>query len=65
MQHTRLIPLTKWPEFHPWPTVAGLRYLVFHEHTNGFASCVRRVGKRVLIDEQAFRDWVDSQQVSA
>jgi hypothetical protein len=57
---TRLIPLTDWPKFHPWPTVRGLRHLVFGE-PNGFSVCVRRVGRRVLIDEAAFFIWVENQ----
>lgn len=50
----RLIPLTKWPKFHPWPSVAGLRHLRFYEASNGFAGVFVKVGKRVLVDEDAF-----------
>jgi len=57
----RLIPLTKWGEYHPWPSVGGLRYLVFFAETNGFQACVRRAGRRVLIKEKAFFEWVDKQ----
>ncbi len=32
----RLIPLTEWPNYHPWPTVSGLRHLVFYSYKNGF-----------------------------
>lgn len=55
----RLIPVTKWPEYHAFPPIGGLRHLIFHEHSNGFAKCVRRCGKRVLIDEAAFFEWLD------
>jgi hypothetical protein len=34
--------------------VGGLRYLIFHERTNGFSSSFKRVGARVLIDEAEF-----------
>ena len=38
-QHeARIIPLSKWEQFHPWPTTAGLRHLVFHAGNNGFRS---------------------------
>ena len=57
----KLIPLTEWPEHHRYPTVAGLRYLVFNAEKNGFASCIKRIGKRVLIDEAAYFAWVDAQ----
>ena len=55
----RLIPLTQWP--HPWPPLGGLRHLVFHAKSNGFDRVIRRCGRRVLIDEQAFFDWVEAQ----
>ena len=34
-QQTRLIPVTKWSEYHAWPPVGGLRHLIFFEKTNG------------------------------
>jgi hypothetical protein len=62
MQETsnRLIPAKKWNDFHPWPPLGGLRHLIFNEKTNGFDKVVRRVGRRVLIDEAAFFEWVRS-----
>ena len=54
---TRLIPVKDWPNFHPWPPIGGLRHLIFHEKTNGFASVVRRCGRTVLVDEAAFFEW--------
>jgi hypothetical protein len=41
--------------------MGGLRYLVFNSRQNGFEKCLRRVGRRILIDEQAFFAWVDEQ----
>ena len=61
----RLIPLTRWQDHHAWPTVSGLRGLVQHSRTNGFDAVVRRVGRRVLIDETAFFAWVDEQKGDA
>ncbi|MBF0371705.1 MAG: hypothetical protein HQL52_19895 [Magnetococcales bacterium] len=52
-----LIPLTKWPEHHPWPTIGGLRHLVFNAEKNGFDEVICRVGGRVLIDEGRFFQW--------
>ncbi len=57
----RLLPLTEWPKHHAYPNLSGLRYLVFHAEKNGFKSCIKRIGKRILIDEEAFFAWVDSQ----
>lgn len=53
----RLIPLTKWPEFHPWPTVAGLRSIVFNAEKNGFSKCIVKIGGRILISESEFFEW--------
>ncbi len=58
---SRLIPLTEWNQYHPWPPLGGLRHLVFNAEYNGFDRVVRRVGRRVLIDEAAFFKWVDAQ----
>ena len=51
---TRLIPVPRWNDFHAWPPQGGLRHLIFHAETNGFASAFKRVGRRVLVDEAEF-----------
>ena len=58
---SRLIPASDWGAHHPWPPAGGLRHLIFHAASNGFNAVVRRVGRRVLIDEKAFFAWVDQQ----
>jgi hypothetical protein len=57
----RLIPVNRWKHYHEWPPTAGIRHLVFHADKNGFDKVIRRVGRRVLIDEEAFFQWVDEQ----
>jgi len=61
---SKLIPVTHWNQHYEWPTIAGLRYLIFNEHQNGFSKCVKRVGRRVLIDSELFRAWVEEQNSS-
>lgn len=58
---TRLIPVNKWNEYHQWPPVGGLRHLIFYGKTNGFDKVIRRCGRRVLIDEAAFFQWMEEQ----
>ena len=58
---TRLILVTHWNELHPWPPAGGLRHLNFFADTNGFNKVIRRIGRRVLIDEAAFFEWANSQ----
>jgi hypothetical protein len=38
-----------------------MRHLIFFAKSNGFDAVIRRVGRRVLIDEAAFFAWVDKQ----
>jgi len=59
--NTHLIPASRWNDHHEWPPIGGLRHLIFNENINGFHKCVRRVGRRVLIDERAFFEWIDEQ----
>ena len=57
---------------HPAFSESGLRNLVFmaeKRHTNkgttlgnGLGAALVRIGRRVLIDEQKFFEWVESQQ---
>jgi hypothetical protein len=61
MTDSRLIPVTEWPKFHTWPPVGGLRHIIFNADSNGFAPCIKRVGRRVLIDEARFFEIVETQ----
>lgn len=58
---TRLIPVNEWNQYHQWPPIGGLRHLIFNAARNGFNAVLRRVGRRVLIDEAAFFRWVETQ----
>jgi hypothetical protein len=57
---TQLVPVTQWPLLHLWPLIGGLRHLIFHAKDNGFDQVIRRVGRRVLIDEAAFFEWASA-----
>ncbi len=56
----KLIPIVNWNKHHEWPPIGGLRHLIFYAEQNGFNEVIKRVGRRVLIDEDAFFEWVDS-----
>lgn len=56
-----LTPLTKWEDKHGYPPPGQLRALVFNAEKNGFSKCIRRIGKRVLIDDEKYFQWVDEQ----
>ncbi len=60
----RLIPLTEWPTYHPWPPVGGLRHLVFNADRMNFRHVFKKCGRRILIDEQAFFEYVEEQNAA-
>lgn len=64
-KRNRLIPVTAWEYFYPWPSTSGLRHLIFHADKNGFDKVLRHVGRRVLIHEREFFRWVEEQNPQA
>lgn len=60
-QQTRLIPVTRWNEFHPWPAIGALRNIRQHCRSNGFAGAFVKIGARVLVNEKAFFECVNRQ----
>lgn len=54
-----LLTVRQFAERHTAFSQAGLRYLIFNASTNGMAKCLRRVGRRVLIDETIFFEWIE------
>lgn len=54
-----LVPLSRYNDFYPYPSVGALRQLLFY-NTNGFADkVIRRIGKRLYIKISAFKAWVE------
>jgi hypothetical protein len=43
-------------------TVPMLRYYVLHAHSNGLASAIRRLGRKVLIRRDLFIRWIETKQ---
>lgn len=56
---TRLLTVRQVWETYPAFSEGSLRWLLFHRKTNGMAVAVRKIGKRLLIDEEALLRWVD------
>jgi hypothetical protein len=46
------------PERYPAFTVGSLRWAITNKDRNGFSSAMCKVGKRILIDEEAFVAWI-------
>ena len=39
---------------------SGIRFLIFNAETNGFNKVIKRIGKKILIDYNAFEVWLQS-----
>lgn len=59
LQPTRYIPVPQWEKYHEWPKAGGLRHLIFYRNKNGFNKVIKKIGRRVLIDETAFFNWIN------
>ena len=62
IKQSRLIPITKWNDYHVWPTIGGLRHLVANAKKKKFETVVVKIGGRVLIDEDAFFLWAKGKE---
>lgn len=51
----------KYPAF----TQSSLRWMLFNRATNGLDAAVVQIGRRVLIDEQAFVAWLRTHRGNA
>lgn len=53
-----LLTVDQLVQRHPAFTAGGIRWLLFRRDENGLDRAVIRVGRRLLIDEAAFFDWI-------
>jgi hypothetical protein len=55
-----LLTVKQFNQKHPAFPIGGLRFRIFHEETNGMktAGVLVRNGRRVLIDEERFFEWL-------
>ncbi len=58
-----LLTVNQFSEKHRAFPVGGLRFRIFHENENGLADAgvIIRNGRRILIDEERFFNWLMSQ----
>ena len=57
----RLLTVNQFAEEHKFVTSAGLRFIIFNENSNGAKKAIKRIGRKVLIDEAAFFQWIEEQ----
>ncbi len=62
-QHKRLSTVRNLPSLYPDAgfTTSSIRWLIFNASENGFDFCIRRAGRKVLIDLNAFEEWMDNE----
>lgn len=59
-KESRKIPLSRWNDYHDYPTVASLRQYYFYKEQNGFDYCIEHGGNnggRLIINEDKFFEW--------
>jgi len=59
---SNLLTVKQFARKHSAFSEASLRYHIFHEEMNGLSSALVRVGRKILIKEDAFFDWIESLQ---
>jgi KilA-N domain len=61
----RLYTVQQTVDAYPAFKLGGLRHLIFYstgKNPNGFAACIRRVGRKILIDADSFEAWIEQRQ---
>jgi hypothetical protein len=58
---SRLLTVKQLPSHYPAFSEGAIRWLIFNEKENGFNRCVRRIGRKILIDLNKFESWIDGQ----
>lgn len=61
----RLHTVEQFCKEHPAFKPGGLRWWLFHREQNGLNMAVVRVGRKLLLDEAKFFEWVDAQNERA
>jgi hypothetical protein len=63
-QPRTLLTVNLFADKYPAFSVGGLRWQIFNSASNGLdvSGSIVRLGKRVLIDEEKYFQWIDGQQ---
>lgn len=63
MNNKRFATVQQIPEIYKGAfTLSSVRWLLFNRETNGLNVCVRKIGKKLIIDLDEFEKWVSKQQ---
>ncbi|MCA1606729.1 MAG: hypothetical protein LC775_14960 [Acidobacteria bacterium] len=59
-QGKRYLTIRQTAQAYPAMTESALRWLRFNGDANGFNRCILAVGRKLLIDADAFEQWLES-----
>jgi hypothetical protein len=59
-QGKRYLTIRQTAQAYPAMTESALRWLRFNGDANGFNRCVLAVGRKLLIDAEAFERWLEA-----
>ncbi|MEZ5902616.1 MAG: hypothetical protein R3D88_04810 [Alphaproteobacteria bacterium] len=62
IQTSQLMTVRQFSEKHKAFPQSSLRHLIFYSHKNGFNKVIVRIGRRILLDEHMFFEWIDSKR---
>lgn len=60
---SNLLTVKQFAAKHAAFSEASLRYHIFNEKNNGLSCALIRVGRKILIKENEFFEWIESLQV--
>lgn len=61
VNNLELIPISKWNDYYPYPSVGALRQLLFYDKF-GFSRVTRKISNRIYIKVSDFFNWVEESQ---
>ena len=64
-QNRRLSSVKNLPSKYPGAdfTESSIRWLIYNSSENGFSKCIKRAGRKVLIDLDAFEAFLDEESL--
>ncbi len=65
MQTPNYLTVKQMAQRHPAFSEASLRYHIFNETKNGIDKAIKRVGRKILINEELFFVWLEGQNGGA
>jgi len=59
---TKYATVNEMSKLYPSFSEPSLRFLIYKSKENGLSSCIRRIGRKILINTKEFEAWIDSKK---